>query len=95
LTIVDDLERALAHADPDDPIVAGVKATRDHAVALVEQLGFVRLDETGVAFDPARHDAVGVRDAGDARPGTVLEVLRPGYGTGAHQLRPASVVVAG
>ena len=33
-------------------------------------------------FDPQRHEVVGVVDAPDSAPGTVVEVLRPGYGTG-------------
>ena len=32
---------------------------------------------------------------GGSAPGTVLGVLRPGYGKGSQQLRPASVVVSG
>jgi molecular chaperone GrpE len=32
---------------------------------------------------------------GDIPAGTVAEVLRPGYGDGTRQLRPAGVVVAG
>ena len=46
------------------------------------------------AFDPVRHDAVAVRDAAGAADGSVVEVIRPGYGEGDHQLRPAQVVVA-
>ena len=30
----------------------------------------------------------------DSAPGTVVEVLRPGYGQGSSQLRPAAVVVS-
>jgi len=53
-----------------------------------------RRDDVGVPFDPARHDAVAARSDPDAPAGTVLEVTRPGYGEGDHQLRPAQVVVA-
>ena len=94
LPIVDNLERALEHADPDDPVHEGLRAVRDQCVALLSSLGYRRHDETGVAFDPQRHEAVGVVPDGNAPEGTVLEVLRPGYGDGASQLRPASVVVA-
>jgi molecular chaperone GrpE len=37
---------------------------------------------------------VGVVEQGDSAPGTVIEVLRPGYGRGSSQLRPAAVVVS-
>jgi molecular chaperone GrpE len=48
----------------------------------------------GVAFDPVRHEAVKVVDDAEAAPGTVVEVLRPGYGQEERWLRPASVAVA-
>jgi molecular chaperone GrpE len=46
-----------------------------------------------VTFDPTRHDAVSVLPT-DAPAGTVLQVLRAGYGDAERQLRPATVVVA-
>ena len=46
------------------------------------------------AFDPARHEAVGTVSDPRAPAGTVLHVVRPGYGVGERQLRPAAVVVA-
>lgn len=46
------------------------------------------------AFDPERHEVVGVVEQPDSAPGTVVEVLRPGYGEGSRQLRPAAVVVS-
>jgi molecular chaperone GrpE len=94
LPIVDNLELALAHADEQSPIVTGVQAIRDQAVNLLAALGFPRDDETGVPFDPARHEAVSVAP-GAGEPGTVVSVVRPGYGKGEQQLRPAAVVVAG
>jgi molecular chaperone GrpE len=54
-----------------------------------------RYDEVGVPFDPARHEVVNVIDDSDAEPGTVVRVLRPGYGTPERQLRPGAVTVAG
>jgi molecular chaperone GrpE len=63
---------------------------------VVSGLGFSREDETGVPFDPARHEVVGVVDADGSgmAPGTVAAVLRPGYGGPDRQLRPAAVTVA-
>jgi molecular chaperone GrpE len=95
LPVVDDLDRALAHA-ADDPsaIVEGVRAVRDHALAVLARLGYPRHEEVGVRFDPTRHEAVKVVEDTDAPPGTVVEVLRPGYGQDERWLRPASVAVA-
>jgi molecular chaperone GrpE len=94
LPIVDDLERALQHASRDpSAIVEGVRSVRNEAVATLERLGFPRFEDLGRQFDPARHDTMGVIEA-DASPGTIVEVVRPGYGTDDEVLRPAGVVVA-
>ncbi|MFJ9078857.1 nucleotide exchange factor GrpE [Streptomyces sp. NPDC102278] len=95
LPVLDNLELALAHAGADsDAIVEGVRAVRDQAVNVLELLGYPRHAETGVAFDPARHEVVAVVQDLDAVPGTVVEVLRAGYGDAERQLRPAAVTVA-
>ncbi|HEX3841122.1 MAG TPA: nucleotide exchange factor GrpE [Acidimicrobiales bacterium] len=94
LPIVDDLERALDHAGPDDtPLVEGVRAVFDQAVGLLASLGFPRFDDLGKPFDPNRHEAVGVAD-GSVTPGTVVSVVRPGYEGPGAVLRPAGVVVS-
>ncbi|MEU8788232.1 nucleotide exchange factor GrpE [Streptomyces sp. NPDC048643] len=95
LPVLDNLELALTHAGADPgAIVEGIRAVRDQAVNVLELLGYPRHAETGVAFDPARHEVVGVVQDPDSPPGTVVEVLRPGYGDGERQLRPAAVTVA-
>jgi molecular chaperone GrpE len=96
LPVVDNLERALDHSGGDaDSVVAGVRAILDQAVQVLDNLGYQRDTETGVPFDPQRHEVVNVTDNGRSAPGTVLGVLRPGYGKGSQQLRPAAVVVSG
>ena len=95
LPVVDNLERAIAHTgDQSDAVVEGVRSTLGQALQVLEQLGYPRDAESGVPFDPQRHEVVGVVEHGDSAPGTVVEVLRPGYGQGSSQLRPASVVVS-
>jgi len=98
LSVLDNLELALSHARADPAtIVSGVQAVRDEAVAVLNALGYPRRDESiyvGLPFDPAKHEVVTVVDDPDAAPGTVVDVLRPGYGDGEAQLRPAAVAVA-
>lgn len=95
LPVVDNLDRALEHADADPAsIVAGIQAVRDQALAILDRLGFPRRADQGVLFDPNRHEAVATIPAGETTPGTVVETVRPGYGTDARMLRPAAVVVA-
>ncbi|MFC7642501.1 nucleotide exchange factor GrpE [Streptosporangium lutulentum] len=95
LPVLDNLERALEHAETDPAsIVEGLKAIRDQAQDVLSRLGFARRDDAGTMFDPARHEAVAVLTQEDAPEGTVLHVIRPAYGDGERQLRPAMVVVA-
>ncbi|GAA5188304.1 nucleotide exchange factor GrpE [Rugosimonospora acidiphila] len=96
LPVVDNLDLAVAHAGSGEGgVVEGVRAIRDQAVAVLSELGYPRHDEIGVPFDPVTHEALSVECPADQPPGVVLRVLRPGYGDGDRQLRPASVVVSG
>ncbi|MEV4015644.1 nucleotide exchange factor GrpE [Nonomuraea angiospora] len=95
LPVLDNLELALSHApEGGNAVLEGVRAVRDQAVAVLSNLGFPRHQEVGVPFDPTRHEAVATVERPDVEPGTVVEVLRPGYGDAERQLRPAIVVVA-
>ncbi len=92
---MDNLDRALGHSQADPgAIIDGVRSIRDQALGILAGLGFPRRDDTGEPFDPARHDAVAVHAEPGAAAGTVIGIVRPGYGDGDHQLRPAQVVVA-
>jgi molecular chaperone GrpE len=95
LPVVDNLDRALAYSTADPAaIIEGIKAVRTQALDVLARLGFPRRDDLGARFDPARHEAVASRPDPGAEDGSVVEVIRPGYGEGDHQLRPAQVVVA-
>ena len=95
---LDDLERALAHADQVDE---GAKAIRDgvhtivaKAVAGIAAFGFQRFGSVGDSFDPQLHQVVSTVPAGDGVPANVVvAVVTPGYGSADALLRPASVVV--
>jgi molecular chaperone GrpE len=94
LPVVDNLELALAHGGSDpQSVLEGVRAVHAQAVTILDRLGYRRHAETGVPFDPGRHEVVSVVDAPGAEPGTVVQVVRPGYGEGDRLLRPASVTV--
>jgi molecular chaperone GrpE len=96
LPVLDHLDLALSYADADpQTIIEGVRSVREQALSVLANLGFPRLDEVGVPFDPAQHEVVSVEEDADAEPGTVLKVLRPGYGEPDRQLRPGAVTVAG
>jgi molecular chaperone GrpE len=95
LPVIDSLDLALAHATADPAaIVDGVKAVREQALGVLASLGFPRRDDHGARFDPARHEALASRPDPGAEADMVAEVVRPAYGEGDRQLRPAQVVVA-
>jgi molecular chaperone GrpE len=95
LPVLDNLDRALAHAGGDPgAIVEGVRAVREEALAALTRLGFPRYEEVGVPFDPNRHEATRIVESDEVPAGTVVEVLRPGYGRDDRWLRPAAVTVA-
>jgi molecular chaperone GrpE len=95
LPVVDNLDLALAHATADpSTIVDGVRAIHAQALDVLARLGFPRRDDRGARFDPARHEAVATRPDPGVDADLVADVIRPAYGEGDHQLRPAQVVVA-
>lgn len=97
LTVVDNLERALAHAGGDpDAVVEGIRMTHRQVLDLLAGLGVRPLETEGQAFDPRYHEAVDVAahtEAGVA-PGTVIGELQRGYLLNGELLRPARVRVA-
>ncbi|WP_462189002.1 nucleotide exchange factor GrpE, partial [Frankia sp. CcWB2] len=82
-----------ADADPAS-LVAGVRTVRDQAVDVLARLGYPRHDEVGVPFDPTRHEALTAVEKPNVPAGTVVAVIRPGYGDTGRQLRPAGVAVS-
>jgi molecular chaperone GrpE len=97
LPTLDDLERALEHSAAsggDASLVAGVDMVRKGLLAALEKHGVVRVSSLGQSFDPNRHEAVGMIEAREAAPNTVVAEHRPGYMIGDRLLRPAIVVVA-
>ena len=95
LPVVDNLDRALAHSAADPAaIIDGIEAVRAQALDVLTRLGFPLRDDRGARFDPARHEAVAATYDPRVSPGTVVQVVRPGYGESDRLLRPAQVVVA-
>jgi molecular chaperone GrpE len=95
LPVVDNLDLAVRHAEADPgALMEGIRAVREQATSVLAQLGFPARDDVGASFDPSRHEAVASRPDPAVPDGTVVEVVRAGYGDGERQLRPAQVVVA-
>jgi molecular chaperone GrpE len=61
---------------------------------ILRRHGITRIEAQGQPFDPNRHEAVMQKPSADVPPGTVVQVLQPGYMIHERVLRPASVVVS-
>jgi len=94
LPILDDMERALASADPGDPLHAGMQLVHEKALEVLARHGLQPIAAVGAPFDPARHEAM-MQQASDghATP-TVLDELQRGYELNGRVLRPARVIVS-
>ena len=94
LPVLDNLDLALEHAGRSRHDRRGC---RGGPGAGAGGAGAARLPAPGRRRHPVRPGPArgggGALDP-DAAPGTVLQVVRPGYGEGDRQLRPAAVVVA-
>ena len=101
LSPVDNLRRALdsvPEAVVLDPrsrsLLDGVAATERELLAAFERYGLKRIDPKGERFDHNFHQAIFEVERPGAAPGTVIEVLQPGYVLHDRLLRPAMVGVA-
>jgi molecular chaperone GrpE len=102
LNIVDDLERALAApasdlgSGNDQALRRGVELTHRAAMQLLEKEGATAIAAVDQLFDPKWHEAVATvpRNGSEIAPGTVVQVVEPGYRIDDQLLRPAKVIVA-
>ena len=94
LTVMDDLERALAHRPTGEPWADGVELVYRKFQALLDAEGVTRIDAEGKPFDPNLHEAVMQEPSEQYESGTVIAVLQQGYMHGERVLRPAMVKVA-
>ena len=98
LPVIDNLERAIAHAateGDESHLFDGVRAVHKQIIGVLEKEGATLIDPLGEEFDPLRHHAIAQRPDADAAEGTVIEVFQKGYEMGSRVVRPAMVVVAG
>ena len=96
LEVVDNLEAALQHINPQDPAHQGVRLAYDSLLKLLLREGVERIFAKGQLFDPNYHDAVATVPAERGRGDElrVVEVMSPGYRFNDRVLRAAKVVVA-
>jgi len=99
LTVMDNLERALAAAsDHEDEtakaIYEGVDLTLKSFTDCFNRFHIGSVDPMGEPFDPQLHQAVTILENPDVEPNTVIEVMQKGYTLHGRVIRPAMVVVS-
>jgi molecular chaperone GrpE len=99
VSVLDNLERALAAAQPMDREAApnhlaeGVRLVYEELAGVLSNAGVESYEPVGEPFDPNWHEAMMTQPAGADDGGKVLEVLQKGYRLDGQVLRPARVVV--
>jgi molecular chaperone GrpE len=103
LSVSDNLRRAL-NAIPQDQresnpqlknIYVGVEATERELLRAFESNGIKKVEPaTGDKFDPNMHEVIYETPPGSGVPGTIMQVIEPGYVIHERLLRPARVAVA-
>lgn len=94
LPLVDNLARALEHADAQDPIVQGIQMVSNQFSDILGQYGVERVPGVGAAFNPAHHEAMGRVPTADAAPDSIVQEYEAGYTLHGRLLRPSKVVIA-
>jgi len=97
LPVVDNLERAIAHAlggGNGKPLVEGVEMVLRSLLDTLAKHGVSQMIAVGQSFDPAKHEAIAQVESEDHEPNSVVEELHKGYLLRERLLRPALVSVA-
>lgn len=96
LPILDNLERAMAHASPEERksnFGQGIGLIRRQLMDLWRRYGLEEVETTG-PFDPNRHEAVATQPTNEIAPNSIVEVLQKGYVLNDKLVRPAAVKVS-
>jgi molecular chaperone GrpE len=97
LPVIDNLERAVAHAKDGGngkPLVEGVEMVLRGFFDTLAKHGVVPIAAVGQRFDPEKHEAMAQIESGTYEPDTVVEEYHKGYLLRDRLLRPALVSVA-
>jgi molecular chaperone GrpE len=97
LPVIDNLERAIAHAaggENGKPLVEGVEMVLKGFLDVLSKFGVSKIVAIGQPFDPSKHEAMAQVVSDDHEPNTVVAELHKGYMFRDRLLRAALVSVA-
>ena len=95
LPVMDNLERALDHAEQHDlkQVIEGVRLVQKLFESTLAKYGVTGFSALGKPFDPSFHEAL-MQQESDEPPNTVVSEMARGYKLHERLVRPAAVVVA-
>ena len=95
LPVLDNLERALAHAgDTSGGLERGVEMVLVQLKDILARTGLEAIPALGEPFDPNVHEALSHLPSEEHAADTVMEEFSRGYRIGNYSVRPATVVVS-
>jgi molecular chaperone GrpE len=97
LPVMDNLERAIAHAQGGGngkPLVEGVEMVLRGLLDVFGKHGVVQVPAVGEVFDPGKHEAMAQVESSQYEPNTVVDEHHRGYLLRDRLLRPALVTIA-
>ena len=98
LPFIDNLEKAVAHAEKNGNtakgLIEGLKLTREQLLQSLSKFGLSSVESSGKPFDPSVHEAMMVVETDQHEPDHVVEEFRKGYLLNERLLRPATVSVS-
>lgn len=99
LPSLDNLDRALAHAEAEEAdaehhLTKGIRLVQQELLAALTRVGIEPYSPAGEPFDPHQHEAVSQIPVEGQASGTIVQVYQPGYRYKDEVLRAAKVVVA-
>jgi molecular chaperone GrpE len=97
LPVIDNMERALAHAseEPHVAVIEGIRLTHAMLLSALKKFGVAAIETApGTLFDPAFHQAMHQVESMELAPNTIVEELQKGYLINDRLLRAALVSVA-
>ena len=97
LPVIDNLERAIAHAQGGGngkSLVQGVEMVLRGLLDVFGKHGVVQVPAVGEVFDPGKHEAMAQVESSQYEPNTVVDEHHRGYLLRDRLLRPALVTIA-
>ena len=94
LSVLDNLDRALAESKEDDSFTQGVSLVRKEFLEILQDEGLEEIESDGAVFDANLHHAVLMEKSDEVESGSIIETFQKGYKLNDKVIRPAMVKVS-